>query len=314
VPPSASRPPTESPVTVRAPAKINLHLSVGPLREDGFHAVTTVLQALSLYDELTAEPAGRLSAVVSGEGARLVPSGSDNLATRAAKLLAERAGVAPKAKLRIRKMIPVAAGLAGGSADAAAALVACDQLWGTGFEREELLALAAELGSDVPFSLSGGIALGTGRGERLSPVLARGSYHWVLAFSDLQVPTPDVYAEYDRLTAARPRLAAEPDAVLAALRTGDAVALAAALHNDLQDAALRMAPGLDKVLGAAEELGALAAIVSGSGPTCALLARSAADAISIASRLSGLGVCRAVRRATGPVAGARVSVRDATAL
>ena len=293
-------------VTVRAPAKINLHLSVGAPRADGYHALTTVYQAVSLYDELTATPARGLSAAVTGEGAREVPAGSGNLAVRAARLLARRSGGLAKARLEITKGIPVAAGLAGGSADAAAALVACDALWRTGMDRDHLLSLAAELGSDVPFSLTGGTALGTGRGERLSPVLARGQYHWVLAFAEGGLSTPEVFAEYDRLVAERPRLAVPPDAVLAALRAGDPVRLGKALHNDLQDAALRLRPDLKRTLSTGAELGALAGIVSGSGPTCALLARSAADSVDLAARLAGAGVCRKVARASGPVTGVRI--------
>ena len=211
-----------------------------------------------------------------------------------------------KARLSITKSIPVAAGLAGGSADAAGALVACDALWEIGMERTDLLALAAELGSDVPFSLSGGTALGTGRGEQLSPVLARGQYHWVLAFAEGGLSTPEVYAEYDRLVVERPRLAVPADAVLAALRAGDPVQLGSALHNDLQDAALRLRPELGRVIDTGLELGALAGIVSGSGPTCALLAKSAADSVDLAARLAGAGVCRKVARATGPVSGVRI--------
>jgi 4-diphosphocytidyl-2-C-methyl-D-erythritol kinase len=295
-----------SAVTVRAPAKINLHLSVGPARSDGYHALTTVYQAVSLYDEITASRARGLSSAVAGEGAREVPGGQGNLAVRAARLLAKRTGTIAKARLQIIKRIPVAAGLAGGSADAAGALVACDALWDVGLEKADLLALAAELGSDVPFSLSGGTALGTGRGEQLSPVLARGQYHWVLAFADGGLSTPEVYAEYDRLVLERPRLAVPPDAVLAALRAGDPVQLGRALHNDLQDAALRLRPDLRRVLDTGAELGALAGLVSGSGPTCALLAKSAADSVDLAARLAGAGVCRKIARATGPVSGVRI--------
>ena len=191
-----------SSVTVRAPAKINLGLSVGGPRADGFHDVATAYHAISLHDELVAAASEELSvAVTTADGIPLddVPQDSSNLAVAAALALAERAGVEPLVRLHITKSIPVAGGMAGGSADAAAALVACDALWQTGLSRSELAELAAALGSDVPFSLVGGTALGTGRGEVLTPVLARGRFHWVVAIADGGLSTPDVYAECDRL-------------------------------------------------------------------------------------------------------------------
>jgi 4-diphosphocytidyl-2-C-methyl-D-erythritol kinase len=298
---------TRTRVVVRAPAKVNLHLSVGPLRRDGYHDLTTVFAALSLVDELTATPSDGLSVEVEGEGAADVPRDGTNLAWRAAALLAEHTGRAPDVALRLRKEIPVAGGCAGGSADAAAALVACDALWGTGMTREGLAALGARLGSDVPFALHGGTALGTGRGERLTPVLGRGAFSWVLALSDGGLSTPRVYAELDRQRAARPAGAGvDPSAVLAALRRGDAPELGRALHNDLQPAALSLAPHLRTVLDTGRALGALGAVVSGSGPTVALLAGDPAEADDLAASLAGEGVCRAVRRAEGPAAGARV--------
>lgn len=292
------------PVTVRVPAKINLSLQVGARRADGYHELATVFQAVSLYDEVTATPATRLSVHVRGDQVAGVPAGADNLAHRAAMLLARHTGVGAGAELEIVKGIPVAGGMAGGSADAAGALVALDVLWGTGCDRAELTKLAARLGSDVPFALHGGTALGTGRGELLTEVLARGSYHWVLALADGGLPTPDVYAAFDA-SGAGPGPGPEP--VLAALRRGDAEALGAALSNDLQPAALALRPVLRRVLAAGEELGALGGLVSGSGPTVALLARDRSSAASLAAELSGLGVCRAVRVARGPVAGARIA-------
>lgn len=299
-----------APVTVRVPAKINLYLSAGPRRPDGYHELTTVFQALSLYDEVTASPAEELTVEVTG--AFGVPTNEDNLAVRAARALAAAAGVEPAVRLRIEKAIPVAGGMAGGSADAAAALVACDALWGTGVDRPTLAALAAALGSDVPFALQGGTALGTGRGELLSPVLGRGQYHWVLALAEVGLDTGSVYAELDRSRTESLTLApaGPPDAVLAALRADDPVALGRALVNDLQPAAVRLRPQLRRVLGAGEELGALRAIVSGSGPTVAFLVRSAAVSINFASALAGLDVCRSIRRAAGPVAGARILPPD----
>jgi 4-diphosphocytidyl-2-C-methyl-D-erythritol kinase len=293
---------------VRAPAKINLFLGCGERREDGFHELTTVYQAVSLYDELVARPgSGDVTVEVRGEGARAVPDDDDNLAVRAARLLAARAGVPADVHLQLDKGIPVAGGLAGGSADAAAALVACDALWGTGVSRADLLELAAELGSDVPFSLHGGTALGTGRGEQLTEVLGHGQYHWVLALAEGGLATPTVYAELDRMRAVG---GLHPwgslDRVLAALRAGDAVALGTALSNDLQPAALRLRPDLRRALEAGRELGAVGAVVSGSGPTVAFLVKTGAQAIDVAAALAGMGVCRSVRRAHGPVHGARL--------
>lgn len=305
-------------VRVRVPGKVNLHLGVGPVGSDGYHPVITVLQAVSICDEVVAEPADDISVTVAGEGVdpaggEVVPIGPDNLAHRAAELLARRAGISRGARLALHKDIPVAAGMAGGSADAAAALVACDALWGTAASREDLIELASGLGSDVPFALIGGTALGTGRGENLTPVLARGSYSWVFALADGGLSTPAVYREYDRMLEELPDqpelirpAVARPDDVLTALRNGDAVALAGALGNDLQLPALRLRPELREVLAAGAELGALGGIVSGSGPTCAFLVDDAGSAAELARQLEARGVCRFARVATGPVPGAHV--------
>ncbi|MDQ1689623.1 MAG: 4-diphosphocytidyl-2-C-methyl-D-erythritol kinase [Frankiaceae bacterium] len=297
--------PVPSPVTVRVPAKVNLHLGVGPRRPDGYHDLQTVFQALSIYDEVTAYPAPGLTVMVKGQDADEVPVDSTNLALRAAALLAERTGVDAAARIGIRKEIPVAGGMAGGSADAAAALVACDALWGTGLSRAQLAELAAELGSDVPFCLQGGCALGTGRGQVLTPVLARGSFHWVVAIAATGLSTPEVYAEIDRRRGPGAE-ATPPDEVLAALRLGDAKRLGAALHNDLEPAAIGLRPALRATLDAGRELGALGAMVSGSGPTCVFLARSHAAAIRIAAALTAEAVCKTTRVAEGPVPGPRV--------
>jgi 4-diphosphocytidyl-2-C-methyl-D-erythritol kinase len=272
--------------------------------------VATAYHAISLQDELVAAASEELSvAVTTADGIPLdgVPQDRSNLAVAAALALAERARVEPLVRLHITKSIPVAGGMAGGSADAAAALVACDALWQTGLSRSELGELAAALGSDVPFSLVGGTALGTGRGEVLTPVLARGRFHWVVAIADGGLSTPAVYAECDRLRdgipVPEPRVA---DALMAALRTGDADALGAALHNDLQDAACSLRPPLRETLQTGAQAGALGSLVSGSGPSVVFLARSPEHAIDIAVALSATGTCRSVRRAHGPVAGARV--------
>ncbi len=299
-------------LTARAPAKINLQLSVGPRRPDGFHDLATIFQAVSLFDEVTVRPARNVTARVEGEGAELVPGGRGNLAVQAAAALRKAAGIRAGAEIVISKRIPVAAGLAGGSADAAAALVACNKLWGAGLSPAELSGLAAGIGSDVPFSLAGGTAVGLGRGERLTHALASGRYHWVLAVAAGGLSTADVYAECDRLRAVRAAGGRGPagDGVavgrdlLAALRSGDAARVGALLSNDLQPAAQSLRPQLRRTLEAGTEHGALGSIVSGSGPTCAFLTRGEEHALDLAAALAGAGVCRHVARVSGPVAGA----------
>ncbi|MFV2103297.1 4-(cytidine 5'-diphospho)-2-C-methyl-D-erythritol kinase [Micromonospora sp. LOL_024] len=298
------------PVRVRVPAKVNLHLGVGPLRRDGYHELNTVYHAISIYDELTARRGDTLTLTMEGEGAGELALDDSNLAIRAAHALAGYAGVMPHARLHLRKQIPLAGGLAGGSADAAAALVACDALWGTGLSRDELAGIAVDLGSDVPFLIYGGTALGTGRGEAVSPVLARPtSWHWVLAFANGGLSTPEAYRELDRLREAGAAGAplGSTDRLLAALRQRDPRVLAASLGNDLQDAALAMRPSLAATLKAGEAAGALAGVVSGSGPTCVFLTADAADAERVAAELEAADVCRHARTAYGPVHGARVT-------
>lgn len=296
-----------SPVIVRAPSKVNLHLGVGDLRADGYHDLTTVFQALSLSDDLEISPSASLSVRVSGEGAADVPTDRTNLVWKAAVRLAHLAGRAPLVEIAINKGIPVAGGMAGGSADAAAALVGLNELWDLGLTRDELTAVAAELGSDVPFVLHGGTAIGTGRGERLLPVLSRNTFHWVLALAKGGLSTPAVFAELDRLRehGTPPRLG-EPQHLMQALASGDPKQLAPLLGNDLQAAAVSLKPELRRTLRAGVGTGALAGLVSGSGPTCAFLCDSAEAAVAVAAELAGAGVCRSVRTASGPVSGARV--------
>jgi 4-diphosphocytidyl-2-C-methyl-D-erythritol kinase len=296
-------------VTVRTPAKINLGLGVGGPQEDGFHPVATVYQAISLYDEVKARPAksGDFRLTVTGEGADVVPLDDRNLAVRAAKLLAKTFSVTDGVSLSLHKTIAVAGGLAGGSSDAAGALVACDELWGTGATRDELLDLAATLGSDVPFCLIGGNAVGTGRGDTLTPVLGRGSYEWVLAYAKGGLSTPDVYAEFDRVNGDHvQRQLQVRDELMAALRSGDCYEVGRALYNDLQEAAIRLRPALTRTLDMGDEFGALGSLVSGSGPTCLFLASDEDHAVDLAVGLSSSGLARTVQRAKGPVPGARL--------
>ena len=304
-------------VTVRVPAKINLQLAVGPLRPDGYHGLVTVFHAIGLFDMVSVAAAEADSVAVTGEGAGQVPPDGDNLALRAVRALRAVVGAqaGPGVAVTINKRIPVAAGLAGGSADAAAALVACNELWRAGLPVRELCEVAAGVGSDVAFAVLGGTAVGRGRGERLTPALMPAArYHWVLAFADGALSTPEVYGTLDRLRAANGGAgeAAEPELsteLMAALRAGDLERLGRSLSNDLQAPAISLFPALRKTLDVGRESGALGALVSGSGPTCLFLARSARHATDLAVALSGAGVCRTVTRVSGPVPGATVIER-----
>ncbi|MFJ2888544.1 4-(cytidine 5'-diphospho)-2-C-methyl-D-erythritol kinase [Streptomyces sp. NPDC087305] len=294
-------------VTVRVPAKVNVQLAVGAARPDGFHDLANVFLAVGLHDEVTVTPADELRITCTGPNAAQVPLDGTNLAARAAVALAERYGRDPAVHIHIAKDIPVAGGMAGGSADGAGALVACDALWGTGASRAELLDICAELGSDVPFSLVGGAALGIGRGEQLTVLETGGTFHWVFAMAGRGLSTPAVFREFDRLgegTDIPEPVASQP--LLDALAKGDPDALAAAVSNDLQPAALSLFPELADTLAAGRSAGALAALVSGSGPTTAFLVRDPGSATKVAEALTASGTCRTVRTATAPAAGATV--------
>lgn len=301
--------PHAGPVRVRVPAKINLHLGVGPLRPDGYHELNTVYHAIGIFDELTARRGDTLTLTMEGVGAGELALDDSNLIIRAARALAARARVPAYARLHLRKSIPLAGGLAGGSADAAATLIACDLLWGLGMSREDLAEVGAQLGSDVPFLLHGGTALGTGHGEAVSPILARPTaWHWVVAVADGGLSTPAVYRELDVLrgSSGPPAPLGDPDRLMAALRQRDPEVLGATLGNDLQPAALSLRPQLADVLKAGHEAGAIAGIVSGSGPTCVFLASDAGHAQRVAAGLNAAGVCLEAVTARGPQPGARV--------
>lgn len=297
-------------VRVRVAGKINLALLSGPKRADGYHSLATVFQAVSLYDDLEVRwaPAGEFRVTVQGDQAALVPCDDTNLAVRAARLLAERMGPgnAAGAEILIKKAIPVTGGMAGGSADAAASLLACSVLWDVDASPDDLRELGVELGADVPFSLTGGTALGTDRGDRLAPVLSRGTYHWVLAFSEGELSTPAVFRRFDELGAPGTEPLEVSSELLNALVAGDAVALGKSLVNDLHAAAISLRPHLAQILEAGREHGALGGIICGSGPTVAFLAAGESAAVDLSVRLSSEGICRGVRRVTGPVPGARL--------
>ena len=297
-------------VTVRVPAKVNLQLSVGPREADGFHNLVSVFQAISIFDDVTVRrgaPGSGISISVSGEQTHGVPADASNLAVKAAQLMIDRFDIDADLQIEVKKSIPVAGGMAGGSADAAATLVALDALFQLELSREELHRLGSELGSDVPFMISGGTAVGQGRGDQLTAALSRGTYHWVLALSSVGLSTPAVYAECDRMRAeleiAPPQVS---DALMQSLLAADAQAVGRALTNDLQSAACSLRPALSLVLEVGRDYGALGAIVSGSGPTVAFLVADEEAGLDLAGALTASGVVGSVARALGPVAGAKV--------
>ena len=297
-------------VTVRVPAKVNLQLSVGPREADGFHNLVTVFQAISIFDDVTVTfgpPKSGLSISITGDQRHGVPADDSNLAIKAIALMAKEYDLEIDAHVEIKKLIPVAGGMAGGSADAAAAIVAIDYLFSLGMSREEMAEIASQLGSDVPFMLSGGTAIGTGHGDQLTAALSRGTDHWVLALSSIGLSTPAIYNECDRL-----RLEseiAEPqtnELLMQALLAADPKSVGAHLVNDLQAAACSLRPALRLVLDVGQEYGALGALVSGSGPTVAFLVTDEEAGLDLAVALTASGVVGSVARAYGPVAGAKV--------
>jgi len=294
-------------VTVRVPGKVNVYLGVGPREFSGYHELATIFQAVGIYDEVTVSAADSLTISGLGAFADRIPTDETNLAWKAAELVARACGEEPNVHIQIDKSIPIAAGMAGGSADAAATLVACDTYWNAGIPRDQLDAMAATLGSDVPFMLHGGCALGVGRGDVLSPVMIRGSFHWVFATFDEGLSTAQIYEKTDELRGLE--FEAEPEVpteLLSALARGDAPALGRLLHNDLQLAATTSRPLLGRVLEQGIDYGALGAIVSGSGPTCAFLVRDESSAIDLVVALKASGLVDDVLRTHGPVHGARV--------
>jgi 4-diphosphocytidyl-2-C-methyl-D-erythritol kinase len=294
-------------VTVRVPGKVNVYLGVGPREFSGYHELATIFQAVGIYDEVTVSAADSLTISGLGQFADQIPTDETNLAWKAAELVARACGEEPNIHIQIDKSIPIAAGMAGGSADAAATLVACDAYWNAGIPRDQLDAMAATLGSDVPFMLHGGCALGVGRGDVLSPVMIRGSFHWVFATFDEGLSTAQIYEKTDEMRGLdfedEPEV---PTELLSALARGDAPALGRLLHNDLQLAATTSRPQLGRVLEQGIDSGALGAIISGSGPTCAFLVRDESSAIDLVVALKASGLVDDVLHTHGPVHGARV--------
>ncbi|MGO3365857.1 4-(cytidine 5'-diphospho)-2-C-methyl-D-erythritol kinase [Agrococcus casei] len=304
---------TDRVVRAKAPAKINVFLGVGSLRSDGYHDLSTGFLAVSLFEHVEVRAADDFSVTLDGSiDTSSVPLGESNLAIRAARAVAEACGATGGARIRIEKHVPIAGGMGGGSADAAATLVACNELWNAGLSRDELLALAADLGADVPFALTGGVAMGTGRGDQLSPALHRGKMHWVLVPADGELSTPVVFHELDKRRWSQQgeleRNVTQPIVsvgAMQALRLGDVRMLAETMHNDLQAPALRLMPRLVGTLELGERMGALAGIVSGSGPTCAFLCEDEESAVQLVQDFCDQSI-RAVH-VTGPVAGAKIT-------
>lgn len=297
-------------VTVRVPGKVNVYLGVGPREFSGFHNLATVFQSVNIYDEITVENSEHFEIVAEGKYAARIPTDQSNLVWAAAKLVAAACGRDPNVKITINKSIPIAAGMAGGSADAAGALLACDALWNAQIPRDQLDALASELGSDVPFMLHGGCAIGTNRGDVLAPVMTRGIFHWVFGTFNEGLSTADVYERADNLRGIDfDGVPSVPVEVLSAITQDDAVALGALLRNDLQTAAITMRPGLTSALEFGLDHGAFGALVSGSGPTCAFLVKDEKAAIDLVVALSSSGLVDQAVRAHGPVHGARVITR-----
>ncbi len=297
-------------VIARVPAKVNLQLAVGPLGDDGFHEVTTVFQAISLFDDVTVATAPEnngISIQITGQTSKGVPSDSSNLAVKAATLMIKKYDLPNDLSIKLKKEIPVAGGMAGGSADAAGVIVGIDSLFELGLSRDEMEMVGSKIGADVPFSICGGVAIGTGRGDQITPALFKGTYNWVLALSGQGLATPSVYAECDRL---REGLSISTPVVseqlMQALRAGDAKALGKSLSNDLQPAACSLRPALRLVLDVGIDYGALGGIVSGSGPTVVFLVKDDEHAMDLTVALSSSGVISSVVRATGAVAGARI--------
>ncbi len=307
-------------ITVKAPAKVNLRLAVGGRREDGYHELANIFLAVSCFDEVTLTPAEELRVTVSGAQVDQIPADESNLAAQAVMLLAKRSGVDPDVHVHIHKRIPVQGGMAGGSADAAGALVGCNALWNLGLSHTDLMSLAAELGSDVPFSVLGGAALGVGRGERLTSLTTGGTSHWVFAMAEFGLSTPEVFAAQERLRRENglpwaANLMPSPEAsdqLIDALARGDAVDLATLLSNDLEPVVTSMRPELARTLETGRNAGALAGMLCGTGATVAFLVSDHRHAQTVAQTLLASGTCASVQIAHGPVPGPQPELTTTT--
>ena len=290
-------------VTVRAPAKVNLHLGVGRPGADGMHPLTTVYQAVGLYDDVTVTDAYEWSVGLT-EPVDGVPLDHTNIAIRAGIALTAHHGVDLAADISIAKGIPVMGGMAGGSADAAATLLALDRLWDLQTPDDELLEIAGSLGSDVPFALLGGTALGTGHGQLVTPVPDQTSVWWVVVLSDQGLSTPAVYRHFDELSPDAPDEPELPQALLSALADGYTEEVGDLLANDLWPPARDLRPDLVDVEVQLRSQGADGVLLSGSGPTLLVLHDDVEEARQTAGNLAELGISCTL--APGPVAGAHV--------
>ena len=264
-----------------APAKLNLFLRVLGPRDDGYHEIETLILPLTLADGVEAAAADRLSAAAAGPHAPGVPTGEDNLVVRAARALAEACEVEPRARLLIAKNVPVAAGLGGGSADAAAALRALNDLWGCGLDPEGLAEVGASVGSDVPALVHGRAVIARGRGELVEPFDCPRLW-WVIVPRE-GVRAGDAYARWDE----RGETGPEPGGLLEAAVAGDLDAIAAQVFNDLEAGA---GQEVEEAKAALLDAGALASLMCGSGPSVAGLCRDGSQAEELAAAVDGIAV------------------------
>ena len=309
-------------VSVSAPGKVNLFLALGAARPDGYHPLNTVFAQIGLSETVTVSALQALTTTAPQPGSapaaqpdsapaaqpdsvpaaqtgsprielaltrpdNNVPLDHTNLAYRAAQAVAQQAAQrgldTPDVHILLDKAVPVAGGMAGGSADAAATLKACNEFWRVGLSLEELAQLGAQLGADVPFGLYGGVALGTGRGDLIEPLKAApGPYYWTFALQDKGLSTAAVFKHFDATVQAPPAADMPPEQLLAALEAGDVAEVSRHIRNDLQATAIELRPELGQLIDLAERAGALAAMVSGSGPTVAALSSSRAAAERVA--------------------------------
>ena len=320
-------------VRASAPGKVNLTLRVGAPTPDGYHPLVTVFEALNLRETVTVRtsqapgvrvetiaylPDGSIDEATTRAMADVDPQ--THLAVRAARVLQRLAAAGPWASaaaglsICVDKRVPVAGGMAGGSADAAAALVACNELWELGLGVDQLHAIGRSLGADVPACLAGGIALGTGRGDHMSVLREgdeEGHHHWVMLLSHEGLSTPSVFREFDRIDAEQAPALVEPSPEEVAALCAGPEELRHCLVNDLQAPALRLRPELAETIAAATDAGALAVTLSGSGPTVAALARDAEHAHTLAATLSDAPTVARAIPAHGPACGARIESTEA---
>ncbi|KAE8316457.1 4-diphosphocytidyl-2-C-methyl-D-erythritol kinase [Aspergillus transmontanensis] len=283
-----------TPITLQIPAKLNLYLHAGALRQDGYHDITMVYQAISLYDTMTISPSQdpqEFTMTVSGMDSDRIPADARNLVIKAAKRLADFSGISHQAlHFDLVKSIPTEAGLGGGSADAAAALVGCNHIWKTGLDNEQLMDIGAHIGEDVPFFIRGLVGIGTGYHQPVIPVdvdtESMRTWHWVLGIMPRGLSTKLVFERSDNTPFRH---------------------LTPYLNNNLQEAAEELDPDIGVALRMGREVGAIVSLMAGSGTTCLFLAGDEEHAERLAGELSDRNIFRKVVRAVGPVEGVRLT-------